>query len=91
LSIYRPFRRLSEGALVQEVPLDEGAVQNITNTISLTKEWMSESYSSINTFSQLLMVVFQNYECSIDDTYKEFNYYFKILQSGVTSDLDAEF
>jgi hypothetical protein len=58
------------------VPLDEGADQNITNTISWTKEWMPESYSSINTFSQLLMVVFRNYECSIDDTYREFNYYY---------------
>jgi hypothetical protein len=73
------------------VPLDEGADQNITNTISWTKEWMPESYSSINTFSQLLMVVFRNYECSIDDTYRECNYFFLILQSGVTNDLDAEF
>jgi hypothetical protein len=77
---------------VQEVTLDEGAsVQNITNRTSWTKEGMSEPYSSINTFSQLLMVIFQNYDHSIDDTYREFSYFFLILQSGVTNDLDAEF
>jgi hypothetical protein len=45
-------------ASVQEVPLDEVAsIQNITNN---TKEGMSETYSSINTFSQLLVVIFSN-------------------------------
>jgi hypothetical protein len=77
---------------VQEVTLDEGAsVQNITNSTSWTKEGMSEPYSSINIFSQLLMVIFQNYDHSIDDTYREFSYFFLILHSGVTNDLDAEF
>jgi hypothetical protein len=46
-------------ASVQEVPLDLGAsVQNITNMSSWMKEGMFEPYSSINTFSQLLMVIF---------------------------------
>jgi hypothetical protein len=43
----------------KEVPLDLGAsVQNIINMTSWTKEGMSEPYSSINTFSQLLMIIF---------------------------------
>lgn len=45
-------------ASVQEVPLDESSsIQNITNN---TKEGMFETYSSINTFSQLLEVIFSN-------------------------------
>jgi hypothetical protein len=64
-------------ASVQEVPLDLGAsVQNITNMSSWMKEGMSEPYSSINTFSQLLMVIFKNYYHFIDGTYREFSYFF---------------
>jgi hypothetical protein len=41
---------------------------------------MSEPYSSINTFSQLLMVIFQNYDHSIDDAYREFSYFFNVAE-----------
>jgi len=36
------------------------AVQNISPSTSCPKEGMSESYMAINTFSQLLKVIFQN-------------------------------
>ena len=72
--------------------LDEGAiVQNIPPSTSWPNEGMSEQYSSINTFSQLLTVIFQSDDLSSYDIYKEFNYCSFILQRGITDDLDAEF
>jgi hypothetical protein len=87
LSNYLIFSYWKEQEIVK-VALDDGAI--VPSAFSC-KEGESEPYMTFNTFSQLLMVIFQRIDQSSDDMHKEFNCFSFILQGPTTDDLIIEF
>ena len=68
---------------------DNPAGQNIYPSTSLPMEEMSEPYMAINTFSQLLTVIFRSYD-QLVLTSTEFKFSL-IFQGATVDDLDVEF